>query len=158
MGDEGGKKVLDCKASDNEYLHKDFHGALCYAIKYLDENFGAKGTRRYLQQLGETYFAPLSEAMKTRGLAALEDHWRKVFTLEGGKFELRYDGDVLVLTVRECPGVAHLKRIGKFYTPRFCETTVTVNETICRRAGYECSCEYESGAGRCVQRFWKPRE
>ncbi len=36
MTDQEKIKVLDCKASDNEYLHKDFHGALCYAIKYLD--------------------------------------------------------------------------------------------------------------------------
>ncbi len=33
-------KVLNCKASDNEYLHKDFHGALCYGIKYLDDVYG----------------------------------------------------------------------------------------------------------------------
>ena len=26
-------KVLDCQASDNEYLHKDFHGAMCYGMK-----------------------------------------------------------------------------------------------------------------------------
>ena len=36
--------ILEQKASDNQYLHKDFHGALCYAIKYLDDNFGEEIT------------------------------------------------------------------------------------------------------------------
>jgi len=148
-------KVLDRRASDSEYLHKDFHGAMCYAVKYLDEKCGPDATRAYLRQVGRTFFAPLSERLARDGLRALAEHWRKVFALEGGEIELSHDGGVLVLTVRKCPAVAHLKAIGKLYTERFCETTVAVNEAICERAGYACSCRYEPGAGRCVQRFWK---
>jgi len=157
MNCDSQKKVLDQKASDNQYLHKDFHGALCYGIDYLDRLYGPAATDEYLRQVGETYFSPLSEQLKAEGLPALERHWRNVFGLEGGRFTLCYEGDVLVLAVDECPAVAHLKKINKLYTPRFCRTTVVVNETICRRAGYECSCEYEPGRGRCVQKFWKAR-
>ena len=39
-------KVIDRKASDNEYMHEDFHGALCYAIKYLDDNYGQNAIHR----------------------------------------------------------------------------------------------------------------
>ena len=60
---ESKKQVLDCKASDHEYLHKDFHGALCYSIRYLDEHYGQDATHEYLQQVGRTYFAPLTEAL-----------------------------------------------------------------------------------------------
>ena len=149
------KKVLDCKASDNPYLHKDFHGALCYAIQYLDETFGEDATTEYLQQVGRTAFSPLIDQLKREGLAALEKHWRKIFTEEDGEFTLTYEGDTLVLTVQQCPAVAHLKKIDKFSTDRFCQTTVVVNETICREAGFRCSCEYVPGQGRCVQKFWK---
>ena len=45
-------KVLNCKASDNEYLHKDFHGALCYGIKYLDDVYGQDATAEYIKQVG----------------------------------------------------------------------------------------------------------
>lgn len=149
-------KVLDCKASDNQYLHKDFHGGLCYAIKYLDEKFGQDATVEYLQQVARTYFAPLTAKLKEQGLSALEEHWREIFTLEEGKFTLEYQDSTLVLTVDECPAVCHLKKRNQLFTDRYCETTKVVNKTICEDAGYCSSCEYEPGEGKCIQKFWKP--
>ena len=57
---KSGKKprVLDCKAVDNKYLHKDFHGVLCYSIKYLDDQYGQEATKEYLQQTAKTCFVP----------------------------------------------------------------------------------------------------
>ncbi len=148
-------RVLDIKASDHEYLHKDFHGALCYGIRYLDETFGAAATEEYLRQVGRACYSPLSEQLKKEGLRALERHWREVFGKEGGRFTLTYEGEVLVLTVQECPAIAHLKKINQLFTERYCETTVVVNEVICSEAGYVSSCQYEPGQGKCVQKFWK---
>lgn len=149
-------KVLDCKASDNVYLHKDFHGAMCYGIKYLDDTLGAEATRAYLEQFARAFYAPLIERLKAEGLGALEKHWREVFEREEGDFKLEYQGETLVLTVKECPAIAHLKQQEQLFTKRFCETTVVVNETICRAAGYACSCEYQPGEGKCVQKFRRP--
>jgi hypothetical protein len=157
-GNEKELRILDCKASEHEYLHRDFHGALCYTIKYLDDNFGANATEEYLAQVGKAVFAELSQRLRDHGLSALEDHWRETFTLEGGKFHLERDGGVLVLTVDECPAIRHLKKTGQFFTDRYCQTTVVVNDTICRQAGYAASCEYEPGLGKCVQRFWKAKD
>ena len=153
-GDED-KKILECKASDNEYMHKDFHGALCYAIKYIDDNYGFEATTEYLKQVARTYFSPLTEQLAKEGLGLLEKHWQQVFSAEDGRFRLEYRDDTLILTVDECPAIAHLKKIGHLFTERYCETTMVVNETICGRAGYSCSCVYEAGKGKCVQKFWK---
>jgi hypothetical protein len=151
-------KVLNIAAGENPYLHKDFHGALCYGIKYLDDKYGHDATKAYLRQVGRECFAPLIAAMKERGLAAMEDHLRHVFTQEQGEFTLRHQGDTLVLEVTQCPAVLHMIGMGQFFTPRFCETTVVVNETVCREAGYQCRCEYAPGKGRCVQKFWKDKD
>ncbi len=148
-------KVIDCKASDNQYLHKDFHGALCYAIKYLEDNYGIESVEQYLSQVAATYFKPLSDNLRANGLIILENHWRSIFTKECGDFELGYEGQTLVLKVGKCPAVSHLKERGLFYTESFCLTTKVVNETICNDAGYCCSCDYKSGEGKCVQKFWK---
>ena len=152
------KRILDCKASDNEYLHKDFHGALCYAIRYLDEHYGPEAATEYLKQVGRTYFSPLTAQLRQEGLSALERHWQEIFSKEGGTFELGYEEETLVLTVDECPAIAHLKKTSQWFTERYCETTVVVNETVCGEAGYRCSCEYEPAKGQCVQRFWKVME
>lgn len=155
---EDNLKVIDCKASDNVYMHKSFHGALCAGIKYLDDKYGEEATVEYLKQVGRTYFRPLSEQLKTKGLEALETHWRKTFSAEEGDFSLRYDDDTLVLEVNECPAVSYLKANNALKTNRYCETTVVVNETICQAAGYECSCDYQPGEGKCIQKFWKKKE
>ena len=148
-------KVIDCRASDHQYLHKDFHGALCYGIKYITETFGPQAVTAYLQQVARTFYAPLIEQLKQRGLPALQEHWKQIFTAEGGDFELTCDESTLVLTVNRCPAVCHIKENGQLYTEKFCETTVVVNETICADAGYRCSCDYQPGQGACVQKFWK---
>jgi hypothetical protein len=159
MGSTGNRlKVLDLRGSEHEYLHKDFHGALCYAIRYLDERFGPEATDEYLRQVGSNNYKPLIDALKAQGLPALERHWQIVFGQEGGKFRMFREGDHLVLAVDECPAIAHLKKTGQFFTKRFCQTTVMVNQAVCQSAGFEASCEYEPGEGRCVQRFWKAEE
>ncbi len=149
------KKVLACKASDNIYLHKDFHGALCYSIKYLEDKLGPKDLKEFLQQVGETYFAPLSEKLKKNGLAAIKKHFIEIMNLEQGEYTFSYEGEKLVLQVSKCPAVAHLKKMDSLFTDSFCESTAVVNDTICRNAGYRCSCLYEKGKGKCVQKFWK---
>ncbi|HXK61086.1 MAG TPA: hypothetical protein PLP42_14455 [Acidobacteriota bacterium] len=151
-------KILDCQASDHEYLHKDFHGALCYSIYYLDQKLGPQATRDYLVEVGRKNYKELVRRLRAEGLPALERHWQEVFTREGGKFRMEYEGQTLVLTVEECPAIAHLKKTGQLFTTRYCETTVVVNETICAEAGYSASCQYEPGEGRCVQKFWKETE
>ncbi|MBN1352755.1 hypothetical protein JXJ21_25425 [candidate division KSB1 bacterium] len=147
--------VLDQKASDNAYLHKDFHGALCYAIKYLVDQFGHAATESYLKQVGRTVFAPLAERIKTSGLSALETHFRDVFEKENGNFTVAYEDGQLVFRIEKCPAIAHLKQSNQLFTERFCESTVIVNAAICQLAGIRCSCEYQPGQGKCIQKFWK---
>ena len=136
-------------------VHKDFHGAFSYGIQFIMQRYGLEGLREYLNKLADTVYAPLVKALQSEGLIALRDHWDRIFTLEGGKYELREEGDVLVLDVHECPAIAHMKKHGYTIDPNFCEHTRILNEAICTRAGYQSSVEYDQEAGRCVQRFWK---
>jgi hypothetical protein len=148
-------KILECNSSDNQYLHKDFHGALCCVVKYLDETFGYDVTAQYLMQVGRENFTPLISALKREGLIVLERHFEYVFELEGGKAEFKREDNRLVINVSTCPAIAHLKSTGQLFTNRYCETTVNINKGMCEAAGYECSCDYTAGKGTCVQKFWK---
>ncbi|NLP09945.1 hypothetical protein GX408_06050 [bacterium] len=146
-------RIMDQRASDRDYLHKDFHGALADAVRYLDETYGYEATAEYLTQVGRTCYAPLIDKLKQEGLPALEKHLLSVFTREDGRFSIRWENGDLVLEVYQCPAISHLVRTGRPFTPRFCQSTVHVNEAICRAAGYHAVCDYEPGKGRCVQRF-----
>ena len=48
--DEMSKQVMDRRACDNEYLHKDFHGALSGGIAYLQKHYGPQAVCDYLGQ------------------------------------------------------------------------------------------------------------
>ena len=135
-------------------VHKDFHGALSYGLQFLDEHFGEEGVRAFLSGLAESVYKPLVEDVRSRGVAALRDHWQQVFALEGGEIELREEDGTLQLRVLRCPAIAHMKQRGYCVATRFCEHTRVVNEAVCRAAGFECEVEYDQPAGRCLQRFW----
>jgi len=148
-------KVLEKNSSDNQYLHKDFHGALCYAIKYLDEKLGPDATADYLKQVGREVFSPLIAELKKEGLVALERHFKRIFDLEGGEVKFERYEIYLKITVSKCPAIAHLKSNNQLFTDRYCETTNNINKAVCEQTDYLCSCEYQPGSGKCVQTFWK---
>ncbi len=136
-------------------VHKDFHGALSYGLRFLQEHYGEAGLREFLTGLAETVYAPLVEDLRARGLPALRDHWQRVFDLEDGEIEMTEDDGALTLAVHRCPAITHMRERGYAVAECFCEHTRLVNEGICRAAGYrsEVTCDQETG--RCVQRFWR---
>lgn len=137
-------------------VHKDFHGALSYGIRFLVERYGQAKFRTFLSGLGATVYRPLVDAIHERGLGAMRDHLENVFTAENGNYETEFDGETLVFHVHRCPAIHHMKERGYEIAPDFCEHTRIVNEGICGRAGYACSVTYNQEAGTCVQKFWRP--
>lgn len=141
-----------------KYLHKDFHGALSCGFTYLTKKYGREGFEEYCRQVARNCYFALAKRLEDVGLKALEEHWRHIFTLEGGDFLLRYKGgdeEVLILEVRRCPAINHMKERGYKVAENFCEHTKLINDEICRMAGYSSSCDYDQGEGKCIQRFWK---
>jgi len=137
-------------------VHKDFHGCLSYGLKFLAENYGPAEVEAYLRRVARNVYSPLIESLRERGLPALRDHWNNIMSLEGAEFDLHSaNDDVLVLEVRRCPAVHHMRERGYEVWDQFCESTRIVNDEICRRAGYSSSTEYDQQNGRCVQRFRK---
>ncbi|HOF38747.1 MAG TPA: hypothetical protein PLD73_01645 [Candidatus Hydrogenedentes bacterium] len=136
-------------------VHKDFHGALSFGIQFLEDQYGLAGLEDFFSRAAKTVYADLIEDLRSRGLDALKEHWDTVFTLEEGDFETRYEGDTLVLDVRACPAIHHMRARNYRIGTHFCEHTRIVNEAVCAEAGYACSVEYDQEAGRCVQRFWR---
>ena len=153
-----GKEVMDRRASDNEYLHKDFHLGLNGGIEYVRLNYGEQAVRDYLRQFATVFYAPLKEELKERGLAAIRDHVKKTYTLEGGKIDIDFAEDAMVVSVEACPAVMHIRSLGCEPDPLFHETTATVNKVICEGSDFEFELqEYEPETGRSVQRFSRRR-
>ena len=67
------KEVMRRSASDNAYLHKDFHGALSAGIEYVYQKYGAEAVRKYLRQFASSFYTPLKADVQRRGLVAFKD-------------------------------------------------------------------------------------
>jgi hypothetical protein len=150
------KEIIHRTARDNEYLHKDFHGALSVGLEYLETNYGQQAVRDYLRQFGRRFYAPLTADLKQRGLAALEEHFTRLYETEGGRVEVTSSDDELQIAVEACPAVTHMREQGYPVSPLFHETTRTVNEAICEGTPYAAELlDYDDQTGRAVQRFFR---
>jgi hypothetical protein len=148
------KHVMRRGAGDNQYLHKDFHGALSSGLEYLHQNYGEDAVRDYLWQFARAYFAPLTDALRRRGLAAVQEHFEKIYKIEGGEVSFRLTEDDLWIEVAACPAVTHMRDQGYPVAALFRETKATVASAICHQTPYDAELlEYDDQTGRSVQRF-----
>jgi hypothetical protein len=147
---------MERRASDNEYLHKDFHGALSCALDYLSDNYGEEAVRDYLRKFTRSFYAQLIADIKTRGLIAIKEHYEKVYQIEGGKAEFNLTGDELAITVEKCPAITHLRENSRTVSPLFYETTRTVNEALCEGTPFASELlDYDAQTGAGIQRFFR---
>jgi hypothetical protein len=150
------KEVMHRVAGDNEYLHRDFHGALSTGIQYIEETFGDEAVRSYLRRFAVSYYAPLTVDLRRRGLVALEDHYRQVYDREGGSVQFRCSEDELIIDVDACPAVTHMRKQGYPVARLFRETIATVGSAICEGTDFESELiTYDEPTGRCRQRFFR---
>ena len=150
------KEVMDMRASDNAYLHRDFHGALSAGIEYLHERYGEEAVRKYLRQFTVSFYAPLISNLKEKGLSVLREHFEKMYKIEEGEIEITFSENELLISVKDCPAVMHMREHGYKVARLFHETTETVNNTICEGTPFAAELvEYDETTGQSIQRFYR---
>jgi hypothetical protein len=148
------REVLHRQAAESAYFHQDFHGALSCGIEYLHGHFGENAVREYLREFTLTFYAPLRQALRMKGLVALKEHFEALYRLEGGEVQFELSDDELVIRVAACPAVRHMRARGYPVARLFHETTRTVNEALCEDTPYAAELvRYDPPTGRSVQRF-----
>jgi hypothetical protein len=150
------KQIIEQKASDNIYFHRDFHIALNYGIEYLYKSFGEEAVREYLMQFANTYFEPLKKSLMEKGLHALKEHYEKIYKIENAAFDMSISQNELLIHLFESPAVMHIKANGHPVSSLYRETVATVNKEICKNTPYDCEVvEYEHENGAYKLRFFK---
>jgi hypothetical protein len=144
------------EADDNQYLHPDFHGALSAGIEYLHQHYGARAVREYLWQFARSFYAPLTESLRSRGLVALEEHFCRIYAREGAAIRVTRNENELRISLDACPAVTHMRERGYVVAGLFHETTDTVNRSICHGTPFDAELiDYDQQTGRGVQRFYR---
>ena len=150
------KEIITRNASDNEYLHMDFHIALNYGIDYLHKKFGEGSVTEYLKQFANSFFAPLKKSLNERGLIAIKEHYEEIYKIEGAEFNMNLSRNELIIHLSASPAVMHIKANGHLISELFHETITTINKTICQDTPFEFELlEYNKGNGASIQRFYR---
>jgi hypothetical protein len=148
------KEIMRRKASDNEYLHRDFHGALSEGLNYLEEQFGPESVKEYLYKFARNYYAPLTRDIQERGLEAIEEHLQKIYSAEGAMFEIEWNNDQLVFRLESSPAMNHMKENGYRVARLWSETDHTVFRAIVEGTDFDYEpLRYDEPTGRMVVHF-----
>lgn len=132
----------------------DFYTAINATFRFIFDRFGREGLLRYWRELGEKYYAPVSQRWAEGGLQAVAAYWRAFFDAEPGtEVEVtQFDNEVCV-AVKTCPAIRHLRAQGREIVPFFCQHCHFVSEAVAIPAGL--TVRVSGGNGSCMQRFVK---
>lgn len=130
----------------------DFYFAINATFRFIGNRFGLDGLRRYWQEMGSTYYAPVTAAWKQGGLEAVAGYWRSFFAAEpGAEVQVEAAPDRVSVEVRVCPAIKHLRAHGREIVPCFCQHCYYVSEAAAGPAGL--TVRVEGGNGACRQTF-----
>jgi hypothetical protein len=132
--------------------HKNFYFTINATFRFILARFGYDKLRQYWNDIGASYYRPVSERWRRGGLAAVADYWRAFFAAEScATVNITQLADEVRVEVRTCPLIKHLREHQRAIVPCLCQHCYFVSEAIAAPAGM--TVRVTGGNGACVQRF-----
>ena len=133
-------------------LHLDFHGATNTTIQYIMDNFGEQALKEIFSRVGKDVYRSIHNGLKNDDPSELIEHLDYYFKREKADFNLKVEDDEILLEVKECPAVKHIKNLGLTLADNFCWQTTELNNALCDGTPWQCETTV-NGEGRCLQKF-----
>ena len=135
----------------------DFYLAINATFRFVKNKLGTVGLRSYWEDVGRNYYKPVTEIWREGGLAAVAGYWRSFFEAEpGAEVEVQEEPGQVIVAVKRCPAIAHLRKSGREILPEFCQHCHYVSEAIGRGAGI--AARVTGGNGSCRQTFLRTED
>ena len=133
----------------------DFYYATNATFRFILRRLGVDGWRRYLEELGRGYFAPVNRQWQQGGLTAVARYWRAFFAAEpGARVEVVEQPDRVEVRVHECPAIKHLRAGGREIVREFCQHCYHLGSARAQAAGL--TMRLSGGNGSCRHTFARP--
>lgn len=130
----------------------DFYFAINATFRFILARLGMEGLRRYWGELGQKYYAPVSVRWREKGLAEVARYWREFFAAEPeAVVEVFQREEEVLVEVRECPAIKHLRANGREIVSCYCQHCYFVSAAMAEPAGL--AVRIQGGNGACTQRF-----
>ena len=128
------KLHIDRKASDNKYLHRDFHLAVDNGLRYVGENYGDEGIKEYLTEYALNFYKLIAVDVKNNGLCVLENRFKTIFEKEEWSENLftTLTENKLIIKIDKCPAIAYMKSQGHTPSPWYKELTYHVYSVLAK--------------------------
>ena len=152
-----GVEIMDIKAEDNKYLHRDFHFHTNLALRYLGEHFGENGVRGFLTDYVNNYYSIQIEDAKKRGLIAIKEWIEKIYITEEVEDDVEFclTDESLLVKISKSPAITHLRATGTEPCKYFAEQTRTLYSTVADSVGLSFNLDYYDDSGKAELRFTK---
>lgn len=123
------KMVMERRAYDNKYLHRDFHATMDNALAYVGEHFGEEALDKFFEQYVQRRYPVMT-------LAELEQYFVDVYAAEEAEdaLQTRLSGNQLSVEISYCPGLRYLNAHGgasKWYY----KTSTALYPALARKCG-----------------------
>lgn len=147
-------EVFERKASDNKYLHRDFHISMNMLMEYICEKFGPESLTDYLKDFSrEFHKRRKAELMKGR-LDVLHEYFQRIYKEEEWEIKITITENELNLTQAACPGISYIREKGFGPIDQYIETYTTVYGELCEGTPYEyIMMDFCKETGACTQVF-----
>jgi hypothetical protein len=130
----------------------DFYFAINATFRFIRQRLGLDGWRRYLEDLGRSYYAPANRQWRDGGLPAVARYWRAFFAAEpGGSVEVAELPDRVEVRVAVCPALTHLRAGGRVIVREYCQHCYHVGRVRAEEAGL--TMRLAGGNGSCRHTF-----
>jgi hypothetical protein len=133
----------------------DFYYAVNATFRFILQRLGADGWRKYLEEMGRGYFAPVNKQWSEGGLKAVARYWRAFFAAEpGAVVDVVEQPDRVEVHVRECPAIKHLRAGGREIVREYCQHCYFLGSARAEAAGL--TMRLKGGSGSCCHTFARP--
>lgn len=107
-------KTMNRKASDNKYLHRDFHVSSDIGLAYIGNKYGEDAVKDFICQFVDSYHRPLSDLAKKEGISVIKKYFEDIFEKEEAieLLSILETKTTLKIEIRECPALKYMKSVG----------------------------------------------
>ncbi|MCQ2436873.1 MAG: hypothetical protein MJ099_00570 [Clostridia bacterium] len=148
--------IMDRKAADNEYFHRDFHSSMNNGMEFLGEKHGEADLIAYLTDYTKHVYVPVFKAIEEKGLEAIRDKIVDTYEKEKASEVLQtvLTDKSLTVEISACPAVKHLRETGREVSKWYVYSTTIVMKTLAEHAGATFTMEsYDEATGAAKYRF-----
>ena len=130
-------------------LHLEFHRSLNNTLRYLRTRYHQEFVDDLFRKMAKDVYRSIRQDLLNGDPSQLVEHWNYFFNREDGKIAIDREGEIIRMTVEQCPAVRTIIEHEEL-EPALCRGTRVLNDALVEGSQFAIGTEI-LGGGRCIQ-------